>query len=112
MQGLLGRVNTYHDCTGTTLGPPRRPAADRLSSLPFIGKVLRTVQSPGWRPWTLPEISTCEPAHERPHCFPRPKARSAVQAYAAVSARCGYDAVQEDHGRGRPRREGAGQGHA
>ena len=53
----------------------------------------------------------CEPIHERPHRLSRPKARSALQAYAAVSAGRRHHAVQEDHGRGRPGREGIWQGH-
>src|SRR6266850_4663944 len=63
-------------------------------------------------PWTSPAFRTDEPANERPDRFSRPEARSALQAYAAVSAGAGHHALQEDHGRGRPGREGFGQGHA
>ena len=101
-------VMLYFDCWGTS------------GNLPFVSKVLRTVQSPGASPLQTPPrdflnlaSSTRPMEHERPHAHPvRRHPRSALQAHPAVSARRRYRAVPEDHVRGRAGREGAGQGHA
>src|SRR5207249_8017194 len=92
----------------------RKPLVWKLrKTFPLSKKCLeRLYRRPDSPPWTSPAFRTNEPAHECPDRFSRPETRSALQAYAAVSAGCGYHALQEDHGRGRPGREGVGQGHA
>src|SRR5260370_3018779 len=83
-----------------------------IQNLPFIPKVLRTVQSPVRLLEIDARLLTLRVAHERPHRLSRSQTRSALQAHAAVSAWAGHCALQEDHDRGRAGRAGAGQGHA